>query len=69
MLAINWKGYRFAAWIGQTLFAIATITAVWQGNWSNALALALFLVAAIAFMVKDDRLPTLFDLLISCTKT
>lgn len=65
MLAINWKGYRFGAWIGQTLLAIATISALLQGNWSNAIALALFLVAAIAFMVKDDRLPTLFDLLFS----
>ena len=65
MLAINWKGYRFAAWIGQTLLAIATIAAVSPGNWSNAIGLALFLAAAIAFMVKDDRLPTLFDLLFS----
>lgn len=63
MLAINWKGYRFGAWIGQTLLAIATIAAMGQGNWSNAIVLALFLIASIAFMVKDDRLPTLFDLL------
>ncbi|MCY7366581.1 MAG: hypothetical protein LH474_00310, partial [Chamaesiphon sp.] len=57
------KGYRFGAWIGQTLLAIATISALLQGNWSNAIVLALFLVAAIAFMVKNDLLPTLFDLL------
>ena len=63
MLAINWKGYRFGAWIGQTLLAIATIAAVGQGNWSNAIVLALFLIASIAFMSKDDRLPRLFDLL------
>jgi hypothetical protein len=37
MLAINWKGYRFRAWIGQTLLAISTIAAVGQENCSNAI--------------------------------
>jgi hypothetical protein len=63
MLHTNWKGYRMAAWIGQALLAIAIILAIGQGKWQNALALALFLVASFIFVIRDDRLPTLFDFL------
>lgn len=59
----NWKGYRIAAWIGQALLAIAVILALSQGKWGNALALALFLVVSFIFVLRDDRLPTLFDFL------
>lgn len=63
MLSINWKGYRFAAWIGQTLLGIAVLAAAIQGKWQNAIALALFLIVSLVFVVKDDKLPTLFDFL------
>ncbi|MGA7938228.1 MAG: hypothetical protein WCA35_32055 [Kovacikia sp.] len=63
MLAINCKGYRFAAWIGQTLLGIAVLVAATQGKWQNAIALALFLIVSLVFVVKDDKLPTLFDFL------
>jgi hypothetical protein len=59
----NWKGYRMAAWIGQALLAIAVVLAMSQGKWQNAIALALFLVASFIFVIRDDRLPTLFDFL------
>lgn len=38
MLSINWKGYRCAAWIEQTLLGIAVLAAVFQGKWQNAIA-------------------------------
>jgi hypothetical protein len=63
MLSINWKGYCFAAWMGQTLLGIAVLAAVIQGKWQNAIALALFLIVSLVFVVKDDKLPTLFDFL------
>lgn len=63
MLSINWKGYRFAAWVGQTLLGIAVLSAAIQGKWQDAIALALFLIASFVFVVKDDKLPTLFDFL------
>ncbi|MBW4518691.1 MAG: hypothetical protein KME16_03025 [Scytolyngbya sp. HA4215-MV1] len=63
MLSINWKGYRFAAWMGQTLLGIAVLAAALQGKWQNAIALALFLIVSLMFVVKDDKLPTLFDFL------
>ena len=43
MLAINGKGYRFAAWMGQTLLGIAVLATAIQGKWLDAIALALFL--------------------------
>ena len=63
MLSINWKGYRFAAWMGQTLLGSAVLAAALQGKGQNAIALALFLIVSLVFVVKDDKLPTLFDFL------
>lgn len=63
MQSLNWRGYRIIAWIEQALLAIFVIFAAVQGNWLNALALASFLVASFVFVVRDDKLPTLFDFL------
>ena len=52
-----------AAWIGQALLTIAIVVEIAQGEWQNALALALFLIISLIFVLRDDRLPTLFDFL------
>lgn len=48
---------------GNLCTKIAVIAALSQGKWQNGLGLALFLAASLAFVVTDDRLPTLFDFL------
>ncbi|MEA5602334.1 hypothetical protein [Nostoc sp. UHCC 0252] len=63
MKILNWKGYRIIAWIGQALLTIFVIAAAVQGKWSNALGLAVFLVISFIFVIRDDKLPTLFDFL------
>ncbi|NDJ20507.1 hypothetical protein GS682_02385 [Nostoc sp. B(2019)] len=63
MKSLNWKGYRIIAWIGQALLTIFVIAAAVQGKWSNALGLAFFLVVSFVFVIRDDKLPTLFDFL------
>lgn len=63
MLNTNWRGYRIAAWIGQALLGVAVLAAIIQGNGMNAVALAGFLITSLIFVVRDDRLPTLFDFL------
>jgi hypothetical protein len=63
MKILNWKGYRIIAWIGQAVLTIFVIAAAVQGKWSNALGLALFLVISFVFVIRDDKLPTLFDFL------
>ncbi|MBH8556091.1 hypothetical protein I8751_27885 [Nostocaceae cyanobacterium CENA357] len=63
MNSMNWKGFRVMAWFGQALLAIFVIAAAAQGKWSNALGLAFFLIASFVFVIRDDKLPTLFDFL------
>jgi hypothetical protein len=63
MLSTKWQGYRQAAWVGQGLLGLAVAVVTAQGQWQNALTLALFLGASLIFVVKDDRLPPLFDVL------
>ncbi|MBD3885316.1 hypothetical protein IFO70_26670 [Phormidium tenue FACHB-886] len=63
MLNTNWQGYRIAAWSGQALLGVAVLAAIVQKNGLNALALACFLIASLIFVMRDDRLPTLFDFL------
>ncbi|MBD2292567.1 hypothetical protein H6G06_03470 [Anabaena sphaerica FACHB-251] len=63
MKILNWKGYRIIAWIGQALLTIFVIVAAVQGKWSNALGLAFFLVVSFVFVIRDSKLPTLFDFL------
>lgn len=63
MLSTRWRGYRRLAWIGQGLLGLAVVWVIAQGQWPQALTLALFLGASIIFVLQEDRLPTLFDFL------
>ncbi|MBD1849462.1 hypothetical protein [Leptolyngbya sp. FACHB-711] len=63
MMRTNWRGYRIAAWLGELVLFIAIIAAIAQGQWNNAIALAGFWIAALVFILTDDKLPTLFDFL------
>lgn len=63
MLSTRWRGYRPLAWIGQGLLALAIVVVAVQGQWQQALTLALFLGASLIFVVQDDKLPPLFDFL------
>ncbi len=63
MRSSNWRGYRYAAWIGEALLGIALVAALIMGQWMIALPLAGFFVAALLFIKLEDRLPTLFDFL------
>lgn len=53
-LDADWRGYRLAAWAGQAVLAVALVV---------ALTLAGFLVAALVFVTREDRLPPVFDFL------
>lgn len=62
-LDASWRGYRLAAWAGQALLAVAVVVVLFQGCYTGALTLAGFLVASLAFVLREDRLPNLFDML------
>jgi hypothetical protein len=57
------KAYVAAAWLGIVLLAGACVFVLLKGNWFGGLLLAVFLVASVAFVVFDEELPGLFDLL------
>ncbi|NJN18955.1 MAG: hypothetical protein HC822_23210 [Oscillochloris sp.] len=62
-LHARWRGYRLAAWIGQAILLGAIIVVLMRERFDGALVLGGFLLAAFGFMVFEDRLPNLFDLL------
>ncbi|MCA1991318.1 MAG: DUF2238 domain-containing protein [Coleofasciculus sp. S288] len=63
MLSTNWRGYRWAAYVGQFLLAIAVVFELSQGNFQGALTLAGFLAASVIFVALARQLPNLFDFL------
>jgi hypothetical protein len=62
MLNSNWEGYRKIAWGGVVVLAVTLVFVAVRGNWLGAGFLAGFLIASVAFLKMEDRLPTLFDL-------
>lgn len=63
MLDASWHGYRVGAWVGQALLAVAIVVAFLQGRSMGALTLVGFLIASVVFVLRDDWLPNLFDML------
>jgi|GEM_PF-2064372 len=69
MLSINWKGYRCAAWIEQTLLGIAVLAAVFQGKWQNAIVCCSwdFIASCHTVMYIVRAYP--FHLMLNCLST
>lgn len=63
MSKTNLRIYRQLAWVGVMLIAGAIVVALLQAKFIGALTLVGFLIAAIGFILLDDQLPNLFDLL------
>lgn len=60
---LNNKVYTTAAWFGIVLLIVALTVVALRGNWLNTLLLAAFLIASITFVLLEDRLPAVFNLL------
>lgn len=60
---LDGAGLRNAAWVGIGLIALAFVVAAAQGKWLGAAALVLYLAGSVAFVLWEERLPALFDLL------
>jgi hypothetical protein len=60
---INWIGYRNIAWAGIALLAATLVVVVVQANWLGVGFIGGFLLASIAFVKWEHKLPTLFDLI------
>jgi hypothetical protein len=60
---INWSGYRKIAWAGIAVLAATLIVVVVRANWLGVGFIGGFLLASIAFVKWEHKLPTLFDLI------
>lgn len=63
LLELDAPGYRVAAWIGVGLVVVALVSTAIAGEWTGTLVLAAFAAAASGFVLLEDDLPSLFDLL------
>lgn len=57
------KIYTMAAWIGIVGMALALAAVASAGDWLRSLLIMVFLAASTAFVLLEDRLPALFNLL------
>lgn len=62
-MELDRRAYRILAWIGIAFIAAATVVVMLRGDWSGVAVLGAFLLASIALVAFEDRLPSLFDLL------
>jgi hypothetical protein len=60
---INWIGYRNIAWAGIAILAVTLVLVIVQANWLGVGFIGGFLLASIAFVKWEHKLPTLFDLI------
>jgi hypothetical protein len=63
VIGLQNKGYTILAWVGVALLALALLVVAARSNWFGAALLLLFIAASIAFILAEDRLPSLFNLL------
>lgn len=63
MIDLDARSYRVAAWGGAALLVAAMVYIASRGQWVGVGVLAAFLIAAIVFIVYEDDLPALFDVL------
>ena len=62
-LNINHRWLRVLAWVGIGLIAVLLAGAMLAGDWRRVFFFAVFGGAAVVFMLLDEHLPALFDVL------
>ena len=62
-LNLNHRWLRILAWVGIAFIAVLLVGAMFIGEWRRVFFFAVFGGAAVVFMLLDERLPALFDVL------
>ena len=62
--SVNLRVYRVLAWAGVAIQVIALIGVLFLERWSGAVSLMVFLGLSVAFLLSQDRVPSLLDLLV-----
>lgn len=60
----NWRGYRYAAWIGLLCIGGSALFTLLRGQWQATAVLAGFGAAAIVFLILTDQIPAVIDALV-----
>lgn len=60
---LNDRAYRRTAWAGIGVLLIAVAVSAFQGRWYGVATLMAFATVSVVFVMVEDRLPALFDLL------
>lgn len=63
LLELDAPAYRTAAWIGVGLVVAGLVATALAGEWTGTIVLAVFAGAAATFLLHEEDLPNLFDLL------
>jgi hypothetical protein len=58
---MNWKGFQIAAWVGIAMLGAAMLVVALRGEWLRVATLAAFMVISIVFVVREHKMPHLFD--------
>ena len=60
----NDRTWRMLAWIGVVLQAVALVFVLWSQKWGGVRTIGLFLALSTAFLLMEDRLPSLISFLV-----
>ncbi len=61
MSLMRQQTYVVVAWLLRAVLLAALVDQVLGGDWVGAVAMALFLALSFAYLLRDDRLPNVFD--------
>ncbi len=61
---VNSPIWRTFAWTGVALQGLALLAVLWLGAWTGALSLGIFFAASLAFLLMQDRMPSLISLMV-----
>lgn len=62
--SVNWRVYRVLAWAGVAIQVVALVGVLFLERWNGAVSLVVFLGLSAAFLLSQDRVPSLLDLLV-----
>ncbi len=61
MSLMRHQTFVVVAWMLRAVLVVALVDQVLEGSWVGAFAMALFLALSFAYLLRDDRLPNVFD--------
>lgn len=61
---VNRPAFRWLAWLGVALQAVGFVAVLWFQRWNGAWIIGAFFVLSVTFLLMQDRVPSLLNLLV-----